>query len=757
MQQDLRPWLINDDAWTQMVNCYVFRGRVRKRFGSYLMSLIPNYSRLGIQVGTIGAPAAVPGLVFKIGQQFQAGTQIFTVYQLGAPAAMLATGPGTGTFNTTTGAFVLAGTGLGAGTPIYFYSSTPVMGIDIWEQGTFNNQQSFAFDTQFAYTWNGTQWLRSITGTAPQWHGTNLNFFSVANWTGLTDSVPVMFVANNYVLHPNGAGDATDDPLWTWNAPAALGWTPFVPYFAPAGGAPHTGPFVVNCKIIMAWQNRLLLLNTIENDGTGGGGVNTTYSNRVRYCWYGSPFSQNAWYESLQFDNGGTDVNVNLAGGGNAVDCTTDEQIISAEFIKDRLIIFFERSTWELVYTGNEIIPFRFQKINTELGSESTFGTIPHDRYILTVGETGVHSCNGQNVTRIDDKIPDVVFEITQKNSGMSRIYGIRDYFVEMDYWAFPSDASAPAYSVYPNYVLVYNYKNGSWSVNNDCITAFGYFDQYPAQTWQQIHTSWEMNGQTWDADQDVQNERQVLAGNPQGFMFLIDANESSNALNMQITNIATVGANTVVTILDHSFIEPDWIIIEQAQGVVGINDTIYGVFPLTANTAAIFIVVLENDIIVYQPAPFTGAYTGGGIAARVSLIFAQSKQWNPYAKDGRNVFVEKIDFCVLKTSSGQVTIDYFASSSNLGMLGEGNPITGTGALMGTGILETTPYNPIYYPLEATQERLWHPLYLQSDGQFIQIQINQNPLQITNPAIAFSDFELEALTLYCQPTTSRMS
>ena len=43
----------------------------------------------------------------------------------------------------------------------------------------------------------------------------------------------------------------------------------------------------------------------------------------------------------------------------------TDEQIISCEFIKDRLIVFFERSTWELAYTGNEVLPFIWQKINT--------------------------------------------------------------------------------------------------------------------------------------------------------------------------------------------------------------------------------------------------------------------------------------------------------------------------------------------------------------------------------------------------------
>ena len=57
----------------------------------------------------------------------------------------------------------------------------------------------------------------------------------------------------------------------------------------------------------------------------------------------------------------------NIADGGGYIDASTEEQIVSAEFIKDRLIVYFERSTWELAYTGNEVLPFVWQKINTEL------------------------------------------------------------------------------------------------------------------------------------------------------------------------------------------------------------------------------------------------------------------------------------------------------------------------------------------------------------------------------------------------------
>src|SRR5215470_2779305 len=108
------------------------------------------YSRLRVQVGTIGAPVSpVPGTKFNVGQLFSAGDQIFTVYQTGNPAAMLPTGPGTGTFSTTTGAFALAGTGLNPATPIYWYPAEPVMGLINYEQPSLNDEPLYAFDTQF--------------------------------------------------------------------------------------------------------------------------------------------------------------------------------------------------------------------------------------------------------------------------------------------------------------------------------------------------------------------------------------------------------------------------------------------------------------------------------------------------------------------------------------------------------------------------------------------------------------------------------
>ena len=190
LQTDDKPWQILDDAFKYLQNAYVFRGRIRKRFGSVWMGSTQLNTRLRINIGTTDGSGnfsgTVPGTVFQIGQLFSVGTQIFTVFQTGAPGNMKSTGTATGTFNTTTGAVVIAGAAVG--TAIFFYPAQPVMGISQYESGAINNHPTYAFDTQFAYLFAGGSWARSGTGTAPIWHGGIQNFFWTTNWQGSTTS-----------------------------------------------------------------------------------------------------------------------------------------------------------------------------------------------------------------------------------------------------------------------------------------------------------------------------------------------------------------------------------------------------------------------------------------------------------------------------------------------------------------------------------------------------------------------------------------
>lgn len=122
-QNNIRPWLIPDNAFETLNNAYVFRGRVRKRFGSrYFANENDSLkSRLRVNVGTTDGAGdnvltAVPTATGSIGQMFSIGTNKFTVVIVNG--SMLQTTPITlATFNTGTGDFQF--TGADALTDIY--------------------------------------------------------------------------------------------------------------------------------------------------------------------------------------------------------------------------------------------------------------------------------------------------------------------------------------------------------------------------------------------------------------------------------------------------------------------------------------------------------------------------------------------------------------------------------------------------------------------------------------------------------------
>lgn len=733
LETDKRPWMIPDDAFSELENAYVFRGRVRKRFGSTFTGVGASssqtaqlFSRVRYAVDTTdntgaSTPASkVPGAVFAVGQLFSIGDEIFTVNVTGTPAVMLTTGvSSTHTYNTTTGEFVFAGAA--HNTAVYFYPSTPIMGLTLYETAAIIDNVAFAFDTQFAYSFSGGAW-NNLPGS-PVWQGSDSQFFWTCNWQGAVTSTVEMFVTN-FNATQNAAPGLTDDSMYSYDPTA--GWATFKPKFLVAGD------FVQSARIIVPFKDRLILLNTVEQNAAGT--YNSHYPARCRFSHNGTPIPANANGSWLEHNEVGWN-------GAGWIDAATDEEIVSAEFIKDRLIVYFESSTWELAYTGNQIQPFVWQKINTELGAESTFSSVPFDKFILTVGNVGVHACTGGNVERIDSKIPDQIFKIRNDNEGIYRVHGIRDYFTEMVYWSFPKVGANNNSDTYPNKVLVYNYKNDSWALNDDCVTAFGYFEQQDDKIWSTSTFTWEENEYTWGSGIIDSQARRIVMGNQQGYILYLDTEMPRNAPGLQITDIIVVGAATTLVIPNHSLQPGDYIYIEAGWQTgpdpLALSYTIYTIDQ-----------VIDADTVSIGQVALPQTYLGGATAARVSNILIKSKQWNPYIEKGQDVSIAKIDFGVQKTDAGQVYVDYYSSSSNIQLVADA---TGSNTILGVGnILETTPYQ--YVQREQTQDRLWHTIYLQSQGECIQILITMNQAQMYDPTITFSDFQLEGIMLYTNPT-----
>ena len=834
-QTNLKPWLINDSGFSQLENLYVYRGRVRKRFGSTLMGLDQFSSRLRVLLGTVAGDgtftATVPGTEFNTGQMFSAGMDIFTVWQDGNPADMFVNGTGTGTYSTIDGMLSLADASIGA--QVYFYPATPVMGLTLYYRPvTQVNVAAFdciGFDTQFSYKFDdvNTAWERLDLGESV-WTGSDYDFFWMTNYQGATADLNLLWVTNNteadgirylaadtwnkprlnytkgdiigvtpgsgpYVnatllvadvvvgttftvglttftmrdsslvspydleVSAGGTGTATFDPT---TPGAGIGTLTITGAF-PNNSVYFTGDnYIVTSQIIVQFRNRLLLLNTTERIN----GVNTFFSNRMRYCANGSPLNADAWF-------GG-----NLGLGG-AIDAPTVQAIVTVEFIKDRLIVYFENSTFELAYTGNQIDPFVWQKINTELGAQSTFSEIPFDKAVLGVDDVGIHACNGANVERIDQKIPETVFTLNTQFSGVNRVCGIRDYLTELALWSCPSQNRTNSF-YFPNKILVYNYVNESWSLFDDSFTTFGYFlitPTSPGGTWGDTTIKWGENTALWNSNAGSTSnvkEKRIIAGNQQGFVSIIQQDVTTNASVLQITNFTFTGIAGVVNVscVDHNLEFLDYIMVKNMAGLT-FTDSDDNVLPevivqvqsntLLDGTPNSFIGIMVDN--TGQPIVCTGEYLGGGTAARVSVMAALTKQYNFYTNQDRNAMVNRVDFLVDKTENGAITVDSFISSTNISMIND----LDVGLLPGTNVLETSPY--LLSTFEQFQTRLWHPLYFYADGECVQLSIASSQQQIigydvitleddtkTYLYVSSADFQLHAMIFYASPTSYGM-
>ena len=261
LHNEVKPFEIPDNAFSELNNAYVFRGRVRKRFGSRYMGRLPLNSRLRIDLGAVdgGGNVTIPANLLPItvvGQIFSIGTAIFTVNTLGAPADMLSTTAATGTFNNVTGVAHFVGA---PALHVHYYPALPVMGLLTADIAAVNDEMLIGFDTKFAYQYiNG--WVRLANETTPNasiWNGTDTDFYWGTTWFNPNGSDKVFFVTNN---------NHNEDNFMRWLnlAPASLAWDNFMPQIS------NIPAYLISARMLIVFHNRLVALNTWEGPNKAG-------------------------------------------------------------------------------------------------------------------------------------------------------------------------------------------------------------------------------------------------------------------------------------------------------------------------------------------------------------------------------------------------------------------------------------------------------------------------------------------------------
>lgn len=501
-----------------------------------------------------------------------------------------------------------------------------------------------------------------------------------------------------------------------------------------------------SAKVLVPYYGRLLAFNTYEgSDKTIVGGAKQ-YFNRVRFSQIGDPTQIGAWDSTI-------------FGRGGFIDAPVNEEIVSAIFYKNTLIVFFEKTTWQLRYVGDYGLPFIWERVSSDLGSESTFSHVLFDDAVLGVGDRAIIAATSQGVERIDLKIPNIVFSFRNQNQGTARVHGIRDFQRELVFWCFNDSTDTGTSQVFPNKTLLYNYRNNTWAVFRNNVTTFGRYYGINSVTWDRTDVFWDDYQEFWQ-DPDGQAEFPfIICGNQQGFIHFYGYH-SKDEKSLSITAINRAVSPPQLTIPNHNLIDGDIIYLEgldfidtsdSSDVATDLNNQTYRVETFETYDANVIKITKWDTVnqsydsnFSYTPANGTGTYIGGGTAALIPRMNIITKDFNPFTMEGKQVKFGYIDFLTDKTTSGQISVRLYTDTirptfNNVLPTDMGNLLVGQQEMQ-------TQENPLFSNTNAGL--IWNRFFSTAFGQFVLIQITYDEDIMNNKTVLEQEFVLNAMILW---------
>lgn len=212
LETDREPFIINNDAFPNLINAYIWRGKVLKKRGTSLLGRLER-EIVSFILGMTAGPGTFTGNVFtimttpdgqplKVSQPYASilpgsvsivvGADTFTEIPapVGPNGLLTGSAGGAGTVNYTTGAITLTGAPGATNVVITFdyFPGEPVLGLEDLNTPIVNDPILVAFDNVYSYQFN--QGANSFYDTtfykisdAPfQWTGTTYEQFWSANY-----------------------------------------------------------------------------------------------------------------------------------------------------------------------------------------------------------------------------------------------------------------------------------------------------------------------------------------------------------------------------------------------------------------------------------------------------------------------------------------------------------------------------------------------------------------------------------------------
>lgn len=562
-------------------------------------------------------------------------------------------------------------------------------------------------------------------------------------------------------------GDPTEGPIDCLEFALGKGWVNFMPPLSRGdfsiADLPADQYYLVGAKVIANFKDRLVFFGPV---------VQSSSSNPI-YLQDTAVFSQNGTpYYTTSFTYTSTPEDPTLSdiifhpillpinqtatapswfedepGFGGFISAGLDEPIFTVGSNEDALIVGFDSIQTRFVYTGNDIIPFLFYVINSELGSGSTFSVIQMDQGVITRGDRGITITGQTQSQRIDLEIPDEVFEMKLIDNGSERICSARDFINEWVYFTYP--VSNINY-VFPTQTLLYNYRDNSWAIFRECFTCYGQFNRITGFIWSTVgftYPTWDDWNDPWNAGESTLLQPEVVGGNQQGFlMFKDEGTGEGTSLYIQSFSGSTV------TSPDHCLNEGDYIIIVGALGTVGsqVNGRTFSVDEVTSST-----------FILNPTISGGGTYLGGGLIIRLSVPQIQTKEFPSFWGMGKKTRIGVQQYLLDRTAVSQITLKIFLSQNqsnpyNIGPIVP-QPFPDNSSLIYSTVLFTcpessnlglTPYTlNLQMPEGQQQAQIWHRINTSLIGDTIQLGFTISDEQMRMLIPTTNTFAITGITL----------
>ena len=520
-----------------------------------------------------------------------------------------------------------------------------------------------------------------------------------------------------------------------------LGWVNFAPPLTAISVSLNDKDFglfyLVGALAIVPFKDRLLFFSPwIQTSG----GTIINLQDTCIWSWNGTPYYNSV--VPIQQTYNTAAYYVDQTGYGGYLSAGISQPIATVSTNEDVLLVGFGgrgRKT-RFTYSGNDLQPFLFFNINSELPSSATFSSIALDRGAIDLGIYGIALTDQQSSQRIDLEIPDNIFQLNYMNNGLQRINAIRDFQKEWIYFSYVSNDSA---NKFPNQTFLYNYRDNTWGILYENYTCHGNYRKQQKYTWATLpFKTWAQWREPWNSGTTSALVPQIVAGTPQGYV-IIKGEGTGEASSGTIYALSSSGGNTQITSYNHCVNVNDYIQINSCLGTTSINTLIGKVIKW----------IDSNNFVIDLVFP-SGTYMGLGTFTRLCQPFLQTKQFGVYWEDGKQTRLSAQKYLMDYTANAQVTVNFYLSQDPDDIW---NDPQDNSAVVYSQIMYTcpestniglTPANTnLQMPTAEGQYQIWHRYNTSLIGDSVQIGITLSDAQMRNLTFATSEITLHGMHL----------